>query len=63
MLSNLLPSNEAAAWLAEVTSCLAETHEEGEQYRYLRSYRRSVPRLVWTSWTLRLTAPRRRKPS
>jgi hypothetical protein len=38
------------AWWAEVISCLAETSDLSERRRYLRSYRRSVPQLVWTSW-------------
>ncbi|MCA1822234.1 MAG: DUF4383 domain-containing protein [Pseudonocardia sp.] len=47
----LLPREEGVAWWAEVTSFLAETADPGERRRYLRSYRRSVPQLVWTSWT------------
>lgn len=47
----LLPGEESTAWWAEVTSCLAETPDPGERRRYLRSYRQSVPQLVWTSWT------------
>lgn len=47
----LLPGEEGRAWWAEVTSCLAETADPGERRRFLRSYRRSVPQLVWTSWT------------
>lgn len=58
---NLLPGEEGAAWLVEVTSCLAETLNKGERRRYLRSYRRSVPRLIWSSWTVRLSASRRRE--
>jgi hypothetical protein len=50
----LLPSDEGAAWLAEVTSCLAEAYDEGERRRHIRSYRRAVLRLVWTSWALHL---------
>jgi hypothetical protein len=55
----LLPGDEGAAWWAEVTSCLAETPDPGERRRYVRSYRRSVPQLVWTSWTpqVRCVAP------
>jgi hypothetical protein len=47
----LLPGAEGQAWWAEVISCLAETPDSGERRQYVRSYRRSVPRLVWTSWT------------
>jgi hypothetical protein len=47
----LLPGAEGKAWWAEVISCLAEAPDSGERRRYVRSYRRSVPRLVWTSWT------------
>lgn len=59
----LLPGGEGAAWLAEVTSCLAETADPGEQRRYVRSYRRNVLQLIWTSWTEHLRASRRRKLS
>jgi hypothetical protein len=48
----LLPRDEGAAWFAEVTSCLAEAHDEDERRRHILSYRRAVPRLVWTSWVL-----------
>ena len=47
----LLPAEEGTAWWAEVTSCVAETSDPGERRRYLRSYRQSIPQLVWTSWT------------
>ncbi|MDQ3906458.1 MAG: DUF4383 domain-containing protein [Actinomycetota bacterium] len=47
----LLPHEEGMAWWAEVTSCLAETADAGERRRYVHSYRRSVPQLIWTSWT------------
>ena len=47
----LLPGAEGEAWWAEVISCLAETPDVGERRQYVCSYRRSVPRLVWTSWT------------
>lgn len=50
-IPGLLPREEGTAWRAEVTSCLAETADPAERRRYLRSYRRSVPQLVWTSWT------------
>lgn len=56
----LLPSDEGAAWLAEVTSCLAETHDKGERRRYVRSYRRGVPWLIWTSWVLHLSGSQSR---
>jgi hypothetical protein len=56
----LLPSDEGAAWLAEVTSCLAESCDEGERRRHIRGYRRAVPRLVWTSWVLHLRGSRSR---
>jgi len=57
----LLPDDEGAAWLAEVTSCLAETTDKGERRRYMRSYRRNVPQLIWTSWTEHLSASRQRE--
>jgi Domain of unknown function (DUF4383) len=47
----LLPRAEGMVWSTEVASCLAEAADPGERRRYLRSYRRSVPQLVWTSWT------------
>jgi hypothetical protein len=47
----LLPGAEGQAWWAEVISCLAETPDSSERRQYVRSYRKSVPRLVWTSWT------------
>lgn len=50
----LLPGEEGAAWWAEVTSCLAETPDPGPRCRYVRSYCRSVPQLVWTSWTAQI---------
>ena len=50
-IRGLLPGAEGEAWLAEVISCLAETPDSGERRQYVRSYRRSAPRLVWTSWT------------
>jgi hypothetical protein len=50
----LLPRDEGAAWLAEVRSCLAEAHDDGERRRHIRGYRRAVPRLLWTSWALHL---------
>jgi hypothetical protein len=50
-VASLLPSEESTAWWAEVTSCLAETSNPDQRRRYVRSYRRSVPQLVWTSWT------------
>lgn len=52
----LLPGEEGAAWWAEVMSCLAETPDPDERRRYLRSYRQSVPQLVWTSWTSQVRA-------
>jgi hypothetical protein len=51
---NLLPSEEGAAWWAEVTSCLAEVPDRRQRRRYVRSYRRSVPQLLWTSWTAQI---------
>jgi Domain of unknown function (DUF4383) len=48
---SLLPGEEGTAWWAEVISCLAETPDPGQRRHYGRSYRRSVPQLVWTSWT------------
>jgi hypothetical protein len=59
----LLPDEEGMTWWAEVISCLAETSNRGERRRYLRSYRRSVPQLVWTSWAEHLSASRRRELS
>ncbi|MBV9164142.1 MAG: hypothetical protein JO309_09590 [Pseudonocardiales bacterium] len=59
----VLPDGEGAAWLAEVVSCLAETLDKDKRRRYVRSYRRSVPRLVGTSWAEHLRASRRRKLS
>jgi uncharacterized protein DUF4383 len=50
-VGGLLPSEERSAWWAEVTSCLAETSDPNKRRQYVRSYRRSVPQLVWTSWT------------
>jgi hypothetical protein len=47
----LLPAEEGTAWWAEVTSCVAEISDPGERRRYLRSYRQSIPQLIWTSWT------------
>ena len=56
---SLLPSEEGRTWWAEVTSCLAETSDPGQRRQYVRSYRRSVPQVVWTSWTsqVRCVAP------
>jgi hypothetical protein len=59
----VLPDGEGAAWLAEVSSCLAETRNRGKRRRYLRSYRRNVPRLIWTSWTEHLSKSRSRELS
>ncbi|HSL07579.1 MAG TPA: hypothetical protein VK887_06335 [Pseudonocardiaceae bacterium] len=56
----LLPGDEGAAWLAEVTSCLDEARDKGERRRYVRSYRRKVPQLIWTSWALHLGGSRSR---
>ena len=56
----LLPGDEGAAWLAEVTSCLSEARDKGERRRYVRSYCRGVPQLIWTSWTEHLGASRSR---
>jgi hypothetical protein len=55
----LLPGAEGEAWWAEVISCLAETPDSDDRRQYVRSYRRSAPRLVWTSWTpqVRCVAP------
>jgi uncharacterized protein DUF4383 len=56
---SLLPGEEGRAWWAEVSSCLAETPDPGQRRQYVRSYRRSVPQVVWTSWTpqVRCAAP------
>ncbi len=48
---SLLPGEEGRAWWAEMISCLAETTDSAQRRQYVRSYRRSVPQLVWTSWT------------
>ncbi|HEX6404844.1 MAG TPA: DUF4383 domain-containing protein [Pseudonocardiaceae bacterium] len=58
-IRGLLPGAEGEAWWAEVISCLAETPDSGERRQYVRSYRRSAPRLMWTSWTrqVRCVAP------
>lgn len=55
----MLPRAEGMAWWAEMISCLAETPDPRQRRRYLRSYRRSVPQLIWTSWTsqVRLAQP------
>ncbi|MGH3852708.1 MAG: hypothetical protein ACRDR6_04255 [Pseudonocardiaceae bacterium] len=60
-MGGLLPGDEGAVWLAEVGSCLAEVPDKGERRRYVRSYWRSVPQLIWTSWAVRLSASRRRE--
>ncbi len=57
---NLLPGDVGPIWFIEVMSCLAETPDPGERRRYVRSYRRNVPRLVWTSWTEHLITCRQR---
>lgn len=57
----VLPDGEGAAWLAEVSSCLAEAATKGERHRYVRSYRRTVPQLIWTSWAEHLSASHRRE--
>ena len=58
-IRGVLPGAEGEAWWAEVASCLAEAPDSGERRQYVRSYRRSAPRLVWTSWTpqVRCVAP------
>jgi hypothetical protein len=56
----LLPGDEGAAWMAEVTSCLAEAENEDERRRHVRGYRRAVPQLVWTSWAVHLRGSRSR---
>jgi hypothetical protein len=56
----LLPSEEGAAWLAEVISCLAEAHDKGERRRHVRDYRRAVPQLLWTGWVLHSRGSRSR---
>jgi hypothetical protein len=57
----LLPGDEGTAWLADVASCLAETSDKRERRRYMRSYRRGVPQLIWTSWAEHLSASRSRE--
>lgn len=59
----LLPGEEGGRWWAEVESCLAETPDVGQRRRFLRSYRRAIPQLIWTSWTEHLHAARRRELS
>lgn len=59
----LLPAGEGADWWAEVTSCLAETRDRGQQLRYARSYRRAALQLLWTSWALHLRSSRYRELS
>jgi hypothetical protein len=59
----LLPGEEGTAWLAEVASCLAETPDKRVRRRFARSYRRGVPRLIWTSWAEYLSASRRKELS
>ncbi len=58
-VGGLLPGSEGTAWLAELSSCLAEARDQSERRRYIRSYRRNVPQLVWTSWVVRLSGSRR----
>jgi hypothetical protein len=60
-VGGLLPGDEGTAWVAEVGSCLAEARDQSERRRYVRSYLRNVPQLVWTSWAVRLGASRRRE--
>ncbi|MGH3926921.1 MAG: hypothetical protein ACRDS9_14325 [Pseudonocardiaceae bacterium] len=60
---DLLPGDEGTAWLAEVASCLAEARDKRERRRYVRSYRRGVLRLIWTSWVLHLSSSRSRELS
>ena len=62
-MRGLLPGGEGTAWLAEVASSLAETPDKRVRRRLVRSYRRGVPRLVWTSWAEYLSASRRRELS
>jgi len=57
----LLPGEEGRTWLAEVASYLAEAADPGERRRYVRSYRRAAPWLVWVSWTEYLSGSRRRE--
>lgn len=59
----LLPGDEGTAWWAEVTSLLAEAPDKSTRRRYVRSYLRNVPRLIWTSWSEYLSASRRRELS
>lgn len=58
-IRRLLPGKEGTAWWAEMISCLSETADPGQRRQYVRSYRRSTPQLVWTSWTsqVRRAAP------
>lgn len=59
----LLPGDEGGVWLAEVASCLAETPDKSERRRFVRSYRRRMPQLIWTTWTVHLSGSRRRELS
>lgn len=47
---SLLPRDEGTAWLNEVTSILAEAPRSTRR-RYVRNYRREIPKVVWTSWS------------
>lgn len=58
-----LPRDEGVAWWADVLSCLAETPDKNERRRYVRSYLRRAPWLIWTTWSLRFRAARQRKLS
>lgn len=61
LASKLVPGEEGREWLAEVASCLAEATDRAERRRYLRSYCRSLPLLLWTIWVLRLRGTARRE--
>jgi len=49
-MCRLLPKDEAIAWLTEVASSLAEAGDKGTRRRYIYSYLRTSPLLIWTSW-------------
>lgn len=61
LVRRLLPGDEGAKWWADVNMFLAETVDPGKRSRYIRSYRRNVPQLVWTSWSEHLRASDRRE--
>lgn len=59
----LLPPAEGAAWWCELMSTLAETPDLAQRRAYVRSYRRRLLPLIWTSWAIHLSSARQRKVS